>query len=139
MGRVKPIKKRFDGIEVGARNFHEDGDPMRHASIPEAWPFQGFEGAALVGFHADEPGAGIHELKEVKWISLKISDSADQIDRVEMGSRGKQLLLGFRFGIHLGLLDNLPGGGVLRVRDPKWASSRVAGIGHNAADPYGTV
>lgn len=34
MGGVKPIKKGFDGIEVGAGNLDEDRDPVRHSPIP---------------------------------------------------------------------------------------------------------
>ena len=112
---------------------------MRHPSIPQAGPFQCFEWAPLVGFHADEPCAGIHVFQEVKWIALIIPDSADHIHRIKMRAGRKQFLLSFRIRIHLGLLYNLPGRGVLGVCHPKWPSAWVAGIGNYSTDPDGAI
>ena len=84
MIRMKPVQKGFDRIKCCARNFHKKGNPIRHASIPEAWPFQGLEWSPLIGFMRNEAGIRIPKMEKVKGVALIISDSAYHVDRVKV-------------------------------------------------------
>ena len=88
---MEPVQKRFDRIECCARNFHKKGDPIRHAAIPQPWPFQGFERTPLIGFMRNEAGIRITEIQKIKGVALIISNPTDHVDRIEVCCRSEQL------------------------------------------------
>lgn len=79
------IINRFYWVERQNRDFDEDGDPVRHGTVPEAWELHGFQVFAVFRLHRDEAGFWVDVIREVERIALEILGGADQIDGVEVG------------------------------------------------------
>lgn len=89
MSRSEKIENDFHRVECCKRNFHEEGVPVAHCAVPEAWKLESLELAALVALRADESGILIHILEEVETFSLVVVEAAYDVYRIKVGSRSQ--------------------------------------------------
>lgn len=75
----------FYWVECKNRDFDEDGDPVRHGTVPEAGKLHGFQVAAVFRLQRDEACLRVDVIRKVERVALEILGGADQIDGVEVG------------------------------------------------------
>ena len=52
MRRSEEVENDLNRVECSERNLYEEGIPVAHRAVPEAWKLKGLELAALVALRA---------------------------------------------------------------------------------------
>lgn len=85
MRRSEEVENDLNRVECSERNLYEEGIPVAHRAVPEAWKLKGLELAALVALRADESGILVNILEKVEAVSLIVMETAYDVYRIEMG------------------------------------------------------
>ena len=91
MRRTEKVKNDLDRVECSERNLNEKSVPVAHGTIPEAREFESLEFAALITLRTYESCVLIHIFQKVETLSLIIMEAANDVNRIEMGSRSKRI------------------------------------------------
>ena len=85
MRRPEEVENDLHRVECSKRDLYEEGVPVAHRAVPEAWKLKGLELAALVALRADESCVLVNILEKVEVVSLIVMETAYDVYRIEMG------------------------------------------------------
>ena len=97
---TEEVENHLNRVECLERNFHEEGVPLAHRTVPQTWKLKSLEFTALVTLRADESGILVNILEEIEALALVVVQTAYDIDRIEVSGICKSCT-----GKHIGCID----------------------------------
>ena len=137
--RTEEVEDNLNRVECLERNLYEEGVPVAHGSVPQAWKLKCLELAALIALRADEACILIDILEEVEALALVVVEAADDVDRVEVGCRSECLTCMVVRHVDLYALENLERCRSVLLGDDERTAARLTLILHHTCDAYRTV
>ena len=139
MGGTEKIQNHLDRIEGFKRNFHEEGVPVAHRTVPKSRKLKGFELSALETLRADETGFRIHMLQQIEFAALVVAQAAHEIHGVEMRRVGHRFHCALVLLVDLDTFQDLEGGGAILPGNDVRTAAGLAFVADHAANADRTV
>ena len=89
--RTQQVVDGLYGVECIEWDFHKNGVPIAHSSIPKARQFQCFQFAAALTLAADEAGVVVNVVGQMEVVAFIVAGGTNQVNWVEMCTLGKHL------------------------------------------------
>ena len=136
---AKQVVDSLYWVEGRERNFHKDGVPVAHRSVPQSRQFKSLELLAVLAFRADEACVVVDMLEEVEAIALIVLCSANEVNGIEVGAVLEHgYILGI-ISIYLARLQNLKAHGSVSIIAYERTATRLAHILYDSAYAHRTV
>ena len=135
----KQIVHRLDWIKGGEWHLHEDRVPIAHSTVPQTGKFKSLEVFSVLALAADEASRLVNKIGQIESIALIVFYCTDQIDRIEVGSLGKHLLVGLIALVYLAAFKDLQTHRTVLMVGKEGASARLADVFHDTAHSHRPV
>jgi len=131
--RTQKIVNGLHGIESRERKLDKNGIPKGHAPVPEAGQLLREKLASLLRLGADQIGVPVDVVIQNKFFPAIIFDTADHIDRIEVGSLKPDARLLGNIEIDMGGFHDLQGPGLIFFQNPEGPAARLSFVSDHAA------
>ena len=88
---TKQVVDRLHWVESAERNLYEHRVPVAHRTIPKTGQLERLQFLAVLALVADKSCLGIHILRQVEIVALKVLSSANKVYRIEVSALRKHI------------------------------------------------
>ena len=129
----------LDRVERRKRNFHKNGVPVAHGSVPKAGQFESLEFSPVLALRTDEACGAVDIVGQVERLPLVVLHGTHQVDGIKVSTLGEHahvLLVGL---VNLAALKYLEAYSAVMIIRKEGAAARFADILHHSAYAHGAV